>query len=152
MGVNDVLTLMAYRQGKLLSGEGYREPFGMMNLSYEHKFDKRLSLNIRANDVLRSTDQKFRVETETLRDRTDTTVHQRRLYVGFRYTFGGTTGNDAVRNALQAAGVNPDSPQAREAMKMAQGMQQNQQKQEAPGQGGAGAGQPGAPAQPPKQQ
>jgi outer membrane receptor protein involved in Fe transport len=152
MGVNDVVTLMAYRQGKLLSGEGYREPFGMMNLSYEHKFDKRLSLNIRANDVLRSTDQKFRVETETLRDRTDTTVHQRRLYVGFRYTFGGTTGNDAVRNALQAAGVNPDSPQAREAMKMAQGMQQNQQKQEAPGQGGAGAGQPGAPAQPPKQQ
>jgi outer membrane receptor protein involved in Fe transport len=152
MGVNDVVTLMAYRQGKLLSGEGYREPFGMMNLSYEHKFDKRLSLNIRANDVLRSTDQKFRVETETLRDRLDTTVHQRRVYVGFRYTFGGTTGNDAVRNALQAAGVNPDSPQAREAMKMAQGMQQNQQKQEAQGQGGAGTGQQGAPAQPPRQQ
>jgi hypothetical protein len=30
-----------------------------------------------------------------------------------------------VRNALQAAGVNPDSPQAREAMKMMQGAQQN---------------------------
>jgi len=123
---DNVLTLMTFRQGKLLSGEGYREPFGMMNLAYEHKFDKRLSLNIRANDVLRSTDQKFRVETDLLRDRTDTTVHQRRLYVGLRYTFGGTTGNDAVRNALQAAGVNPDSPAAREAMRRAQEMEQAQ--------------------------
>jgi outer membrane receptor protein involved in Fe transport len=126
IGPDDVLTLMTFRQGKLLSGEGYREPFGMMNLAYEHKFDKRLSLNIRANDVLRSTDQKFRVETDALRDRTDTTVHQRRLYVGLRYTFGGTTGNDAVRNAMQAAGINVDSPQAREAMRRAQEMQQAQ--------------------------
>jgi outer membrane receptor protein involved in Fe transport len=123
---DNVLTLMTFRQGKLLSGEGYREPFGMMNLAYEHKFDKRLSLNIRANDVLRSTDQKYRVETDLLRDRTDTTVHQRRLYVGLRYTFGGTTGNDAVRNALQAAGVNLDSPAAREAMRRAQEMEQAQ--------------------------
>jgi outer membrane receptor protein involved in Fe transport len=120
---DNVLTLMTFRQGKLLSGEGYREPFGMMNLAFEHKFDKRLSLNIRANDVLRSTDQKFRVETDTLRDRTDTTVHQRRLYVGLRYTFGGVTGNDAVRNAMAAAGVNVDSPAAREAIKRAQEMQ-----------------------------
>jgi outer membrane receptor protein involved in Fe transport len=120
---NDVLTLMTFHQGRLLSGEGYREPFGMMNLAYEHKFTPRLSLNLRANDVLRSTDQKFRVDTDLLRDRTDTTVHQRRLYVGLRYTFGGVTGNDAVRNALQAAGVNPDSAAAREAMKMMQGQQ-----------------------------
>jgi outer membrane receptor protein involved in Fe transport len=137
----DVLTLMTFRQGKLLSGEGYREPFGMMNLAYEHKVSPRLSLNIRANDVLESTGQKFRVETDTLRDRTDTTVHQRRVYVGLRYTFGGTTGNDAVRNALQAAGVNPDSPQAREAMKMMQGAQQNAAPAQAP-----------APAAPPAKQ
>jgi hypothetical protein len=116
---DNVLTLMTFHQGRLLSGEGYREPFGMMNLAYEHKFDKRLSLTVRANDVLRSTDQKFRVETDVLRDRTDTTVHQRRMYVGLRYTFGGTTGNDAVRNAMAAAGVNPDSPAAREAIKRA---------------------------------
>src|SRR5450830_1051979 len=119
----DVLTLMAFHQGKLLSGEGYREPFGMLNLAYEHKLSPRLSLNLRANDLLRSTDQKFRVDTDILRDRTDTAVHQRRLYAGLRYTFGGVTGNDAVRNALQSAGVNPDSPQAREAMKMMQGVQ-----------------------------
>jgi hypothetical protein len=103
----------------------------MMNLAYEHKFDKRLSLNVRANDVLRSTDQKFRVETDTLRDRTDTTVHQRRLYVGLRYTFGGTTGNDAVRNAMAAAGINVDSPAAREAIKRAQEMRDAQQAAEA---------------------
>ena len=120
---NNVLTVMTFHQGKLLSGEGYREPFGMLNLAYEHKFSPRLSFNMRANDVLRSTDQKFRVDTDILRDRTDTAVHQRRLYAGLRYTFGGVTGNDAVRNALQSAGVNPDSPQAREAMKMMQGAQ-----------------------------
>jgi outer membrane receptor protein involved in Fe transport len=117
---DDVLSLMTFHQGRLLSGEGYREPFGMLNLAYEHKFGKRLALTVRANDVLRSTDQKFRVETDVLRDRLDTTVHQRRIYLGLRYTFGGTTGNDAVRNALQTAGVNPDSPAAREAMKMMQ--------------------------------
>lgn len=129
----DVLTLMTFHQGRLLSGEGYREPFGMMNLALEHKFNQRLSLNVRANDVLRSTDQKFRVETDRLRDTTDTTVHQRRLYVGLRYSFGGTTGNDAVRNALQAAGVPLDSQAAREALRMA-------------GQGAAAQTAPAAPA------
>jgi outer membrane receptor protein involved in Fe transport len=129
---DDVLTLMAFHQGRLLSGEGYREPFGMLNLAYEHKFGKRLALTVRANDVLRSTDQKFRVETDVLRDRLDTTVHQRRIYLGLRYTFGGTTGNDAVRNALQAAGVNPDSPAAREAMKMMQPAQPQPQPQPQP--------------------
>lgn len=120
---NDVVSLMAFRQGKLLSGEGYREPFGMLTLAYEHKFSPRLSLNLRANDVLRSTDLKFRVETDLLRDRTDTHVNQRRLYVGLRYTFGGVTGNDAVRNALQSAGVPLDSQVARDAMRMMQGQQ-----------------------------
>jgi len=122
----NTVNLFGFRQGKLLSGEGYREPFGMMTLAYEHKFDKRLSLNIRANDVLNSTGQKFRVETDILRDRTDTTVHQRRIYVGLRYTFGGVTGNDAVRNAMQAAGVDVNSPAAREAIKRAQDMEKAQ--------------------------
>ncbi|MES3021526.1 MAG: TonB-dependent receptor [Pseudomonadota bacterium] len=116
----DVLTLMAFHQGKQLSGEGYREPFGSMNLAYEHKFSPRLSLNIRANGVLGSADQKFRVETSTLRDRTDTTVHQRRVYAGLRYSFGGTTGNDAVRNALQSAGVPLDSQAAKDAIRLMQ--------------------------------
>jgi outer membrane receptor protein involved in Fe transport len=122
----NTLSLFGFRQGKLLSGEGYREPFGMVNLAYEHKFDKRLTLNVRANDLLNSTGQKFRVETDLLRDRTDTAVHQRRLYVGLRYTFGGVTGNDAVRNAMMAAGVDVNSPAAREALKRAQEMQQAQ--------------------------
>ena len=116
----DVMTLMTFHQGKQLSGEGYREPFGILNLAYEHKFSPRLSLNIRANDVLGSTDQKFRVETSTLRDRTDTAVHQRRVYVGLRYSFGGTTGNDSVRNALQAAGVPLESQAAKEAIRLMQ--------------------------------
>lgn len=117
----DVVSFMTFRQGKQLSGEGYREPFGVVNLAYEHKFTPRLSLNIRASDVFQTADQKFRVETDTLRDRTDTQVHQRRVYVGFRYTFGGVTGNDAVRNAMQAAGVPLDSQVARDAMSMMQG-------------------------------
>jgi hypothetical protein len=137
---------MTYHQGKLLSGEGYREPFGMVNLALEHKFSPRLSLNIRANDVLRSTDQKFRVDTDVLRDYTATTVHQRRMYVGLRYSFGGVTGSDAVRNALQAAGVPLDSQAAREALRMAQGQQAGQGTQ---GQAGAAAGQGTVPPQAP---
>lgn len=117
----DVLTVMGFHQGKLLSGEGYRDPFGMMTMTYEHKFTPRLSLNLRANDVLRTSDIKNRVETPTLRDSTDINMHQRRLYVGLRYTFGGVTGNDAVRNALQSAGVSLDSQAARDAMRMMQG-------------------------------
>ncbi|WP_426178164.1 TonB-dependent receptor domain-containing protein [Massilia sp. TWR1-2-2] len=119
----DTLSVTAFHQGRLLSGEGYREPFGVIGMAYEHKFTPRLSLNVRANDVLRSSDQKFRVDTPTLRDQTDTIVNQRRVYVGLRYTFGGVTGNDAVRNALQAAGVNADSPAAREAIRMMQSSQ-----------------------------
>lgn len=119
----DVLSVMGFHQGRLLSGEGYREPFGVMSLAYEHKFSPRLSLNVRASDVLRSSDQKFRVDTPTLREHTDTVVNQRRVYAGLRYTFGGVTGNDAVRNALQSAGVNVDSQAARDAMRMMQGAQ-----------------------------
>lgn len=132
----NTLSVFGFRQGKLLSGEGYREPFGMMTLAYEHKFDKRLSLSVRANDLLNSTGQKFRVETDTLRDRTNTEVHQRRVYVGLRYTFGGVTGNDAVRNAMQAAGVDVNSPGAREAMRRAQEMEraQSQPQPQAPAQ------------------
>jgi outer membrane receptor protein involved in Fe transport len=153
----DTMTLMAFHQGRLLSGEGYREPFGMLNLSLEHKFSPRLSLNVRANDVLRSTDQKYRVETDTLLDRNEVHVHQRRVYVGFRYTFGGVTGNDHVRNALQAAGVPVDSPAAREAIRMSQEAQaaraaQAAQAKDAPAQPAtpAGAQQP-APTTPPAQ-
>jgi hypothetical protein len=145
---NNTLSVFGFRQGKLLSGEGYREPFGMMNMSFEHKFDKRLSLNIRANDVLDSTGQKFRVETDTLRDRTNTEVHQRRLYVGLRYTFGGVTGNDAVRNAMAAAGVNVDSPAAREAIKRAEEMRQAQAAAEAAASKEAAPARPAAPATP----
>jgi hypothetical protein len=119
----DTLTFMTFRQGKQLSGEGYREPFSVVNLALEHKYTPRLSLNIRANDVFQSTGQHFRVDTDTLRDRSDVKVHQRRLYVGLRYTFGGVTGNDSVRNALQAAGVNPDSQVAKDALRMMQGPQ-----------------------------
>jgi outer membrane receptor protein involved in Fe transport len=140
----DVLTLTTFHQGKLLSGEGYREPFGMMNVALEHKFSPRLSLNIRANDVLRSTDQKFRVDTDLLRDYTNTTVHQRRMYVGLRYTFGGVTGNDAVRNALQAAGVPLDSQAARDALRMVQSQQTVQGTQS---QGGTAVGQGTVPPQ-----
>ena len=117
----DVLTVMGYHQGKQLSGEGYREAAGVMNLAFEHKFSARLALNLRVNDVLRSSEQVYRVDTSTLRERTDTVFHQRRLYVGLRYNFGGVTGNDAVRNAMQAAGVAPDSAAAREAQRMLQG-------------------------------
>jgi hypothetical protein len=92
----------------------------MLTLAYDHKFSPRLSMNVRASDVLRSTDQKFRTETDVLRDRIDTRVNQRRLYVGLRYTFGGVTGNDAVRNAMQSVGINPDSPAAREGARMMQ--------------------------------
>jgi outer membrane receptor protein involved in Fe transport len=117
----NTLSFMTFRQGKQLSGEGYREPFSVVNLALEHKYSPRLSLNIRANDVFQSTNQHFRVDTDTLRDRSDVKVHQRRLYVGLRYTFGGVTGNDSVRNALQAAGVNPDSQVAKDALRMMQG-------------------------------
>jgi hypothetical protein len=144
----NVLTLMTFHQGKLLSGEGYREPFGMLNLALEHKFSPRLSLNVRANDVLQSTDQKFRVDTGALRDFTDTTVHQRRLYVGLRYTFGGVTGSDAVRNALQAAGVPLDSQAAREALRMAQGQQAEKSPQGQAGTAGQDAAAPKAPSAP----
>jgi hypothetical protein len=140
----NVLTLTTFHQGRLLSGEGYREPFGMMNLALEHKFSPRLSLNIRANDVLQSTDQKFRVDTDLLRDYTNTTVHQRRLYVGLRYTFGGVTGSDAVRNALQSAGVPLDSQAARDALRMVQSQQAVQGTQ---GQGGTAVSQGTVPTQ-----
>jgi hypothetical protein len=105
------------------ANQGDREPFSIVNLALEHEAAPRLSLNIRANDVLQSTDQRFRVDTATLRERTDVQVHQRRLYAGLRYTFGGVTGNDAVRNAMQAAGMNPDSQAAKDAMRMMQGQQ-----------------------------
>lgn len=70
-----------------------------------------------------STVQRYRVDKDIRRYRSDVKAHQGRLYLGLRYPFGGVTGNDAVRNALQAAGVNPDSQVAKDALRMLQGKQ-----------------------------
>jgi hypothetical protein len=147
---NDTVTFMTFHQGKQLSGEGYRDPFGMLQVAYEHKFNPRLSLNLRASDVLRSTDQHSRIDTDILRQRTDLSFHQRRVYVGLRYTFGGTTGNDAVRNALQQAGVDPNSEKGRDIARIMQAAQgQAPQTQPAPAQAvPAQAAQSQAPATP----
>ena len=101
-----------------------------MSLALKHKFTSRLSLNIRASDLFQSTDQRFRVDTDTLRDHNDISMHQRRVYVGLRYIFGGVTGNDALRNALQAAGVNPELQTTKDAMRLMQEQQSKQSQQE----------------------
>ncbi len=85
----DFLQVSGFAIGKRLTPQGYREPTGMLNLGYRHKFNERLSGVVTVQDALKTFGDKLVINTPALRDRRAMDLDLRAVFVGFTYGFGG---------------------------------------------------------------
>jgi outer membrane receptor protein involved in Fe transport len=89
----DVLQAAVQAQGKMLTGQGYREPNTTVNLSWRHAVTPQLALVVNATDVFDSNKMSTITDTYALRERSLRQFDGRIVYVGLSYRFGGASGN-----------------------------------------------------------
>jgi len=85
----DFLQISGFAIGKRLTPQGYREPTGMLNLGYRHKFNDRLSGVVTVQDSLKTFGDKLVINTAALKERRAMDLDLRAVFVGFTYGFGG---------------------------------------------------------------
>ncbi|HJV42364.1 TonB-dependent receptor domain-containing protein [Caulobacter sp.] len=85
----DFFQVSGFAIGKRLTPQGYREPTGMLNLGYRHKFNDRLSGVVTVQDSLKTFGDKLVINTAALKDRRAMDLDLRAVFVGFTYGFGG---------------------------------------------------------------
>jgi outer membrane receptor protein involved in Fe transport len=85
----DFLQISGFAIGKRLTPQGYREPTGMLNLGYRHKFNDRLSGVITVQDSLKTFGDKLVINTGALKERRAMDLDLRAIFVGVTYGFGG---------------------------------------------------------------
>ncbi|ADG11206.1 TonB-dependent receptor [Caulobacter segnis] len=85
----DFLQISGFAIGKRLTPQGYREPTGMLNLGYRHKFNDRLSGVITVQDSLKTFGDKLVINTAALKERRAMDLDLRAIFVGVTYGFGG---------------------------------------------------------------
>ncbi|WP_342120836.1 outer membrane beta-barrel family protein [Pseudoduganella sp. OTU4001] len=88
----DMLQAAVQAQGKMLTGQGYREPNTTLNLTWRHAITPQLALTVNATDVFNSNKMSTVTDTYTLRERSERQFDGRIVYVGLSYRFGGVTG------------------------------------------------------------
>ncbi|WP_297507852.1 TonB-dependent receptor [uncultured Caulobacter sp.] len=93
----DFLQISGFAIGKRLTPQGYREPTGMLNLGYRHKFNDRLSGVVTVQDALKTFGDKLVIDTAVLKDRRALDLDLRAVFIGFTYGFGGQPGANARR-------------------------------------------------------
>jgi outer membrane receptor protein involved in Fe transport len=88
----DMLQAALQAQGKMLTGQGYREPNTTLNLSWRHALTQQLALMVNATDVFNTNKIATVTDTYALREQTSRRFDGRIIYVGLSYRFGGTSG------------------------------------------------------------
>jgi len=74
--------------GKMLTGQGYREPNTTVNLSWRHNLTPQLALSVNATDIFNANKQSVITDTALLRETSVRKFDGRVLYVGLSYRFG----------------------------------------------------------------
>lgn len=85
----DTFQGFAFSSGKQLTGQGYRAPFSMANISYKHTFNPKLSLVMNANDPFRMAQMKIVTDTPYLHSEQIRHIKAQAFYIGLSYTLGG---------------------------------------------------------------
>jgi outer membrane receptor protein involved in Fe transport len=85
----DLVQVSGFAIGKRLTPQGYREPTGMLNIGYRHKFNDRLSGVVTVQDALNSFGDRLVVDTAALRERRVQDLNLRGVYIGLTWGFGG---------------------------------------------------------------
>ena len=89
---SDMLQAAVQAQGKMLTGQGYREPNTTLNLTWRHAITPQLAFMINATDVFDSNKMSTITDTYALRERSLRQFDGRIVYVGLSYRFGGSAG------------------------------------------------------------
>lgn len=111
---SDMLQAVVQAQGKMLTGQGYREPNTTLNLTWRHALTPQLAFMVNATDVFNSNKMTNITDTYALRERSVRQFDGRIIYVGLSYRFGGTSsapregGPDGMRGpGMRGPGMGP---------------------------------------------
>ena len=85
----DMLQAAVQAQGKMLTGQGYREPNTTLNLTWRHAITPQLALLVNATDVFDSNKIATVTDNYALRERALRQFDGRIVYIGLSYRFGG---------------------------------------------------------------
>jgi len=88
--------------GKMLFGDGYRQPVRTADFSYRHNISQELSLVVNVNDLFDSRKMESVTETDLLRESSTQRPGGRVAYVGLSYRFG--TRPNSARGQAEAGG------------------------------------------------
>ena len=88
----DMLQAAVQAQGKMLTGQGYREPNTTLNLSWRHALTPQLALMVNATDVFNTNKMSTVTDTYALREQSTRRFDGRIIYIGLSYRFGGANG------------------------------------------------------------
>lgn len=100
----DQLQVKVNAQGKTLSGNGYRQPFATLDLSYRRNITQQLSLVVNVNDVFNSQKSETIIDTLTLKERNVRRFDGQIAFVGLSYRFGGAQANRSRREGPDGEG------------------------------------------------
>ncbi len=87
----DRFQLSYFARGKQLTGQGYRAPFGMGNMSYRHQVTPKAALVVTVQDPFRTAKFKTVVDTDTVYSESSRSMQGQVIMVGLSYTLGGAS-------------------------------------------------------------
>lgn len=85
----DFFQVNGFYNGEQLQAQGYREPFGILNLGYRRKLTDDLSLTLTGVNVLDTAEQVVVVDTPEFNDRVRVRFQEPAFFVGLTWNFGG---------------------------------------------------------------
>lgn len=89
--LKDRFQFMYFSSGKQLTGQGYRSPFMMGNLSYRHVITPKASLIVTVNDPFKTAKFKTVTNTDNVYSEQTRSLQGPTVMIGLSYTLGGAS-------------------------------------------------------------
>lgn len=102
--LKDRIQLMMFSSGKQLTGQGYRAPFQMANISYRHTITPKLSAVMTVNDPFRSGKFTMVTNSDTVHSTISRGFGGPSIFVGLTYLLGGAPGGGQQQNGPDGQG------------------------------------------------
>ena len=100
----DMLQAAVQAQGKMLTGQGYREPNTTVNLTLRHAFNNQLAAVLTVTDVFDQNKIRTVTDTFALRETSTRRFDGRVAYIGLQYRFGGLPQNGSQQMRQRGPG------------------------------------------------
>lgn len=94
----DKVQLGMFSSGRQLTGQGYRSPFSMGNLSYRHQINPKTALTVTVNDPFRTGKNTSVTDTANIYSISTRSVSSPTFYVGLSYILGGASQGQQDQN------------------------------------------------------